>query len=460
MMRGAAASVRRGLLILFKNYLVVAYAFSSFLADSTMPVESGSAALPPAEESGGESAAIAAGKRLLRSKAILGRYEGEICVRTIRGRPYDDVEAKAEEDKKAHDEEEDHNQVSCRYWLRKGAPRDDEEHVHQYDHAQVVVFFHGLGCSKYDFVGAVARLDRSWTLLALDWPREDPSSSKSERAAFNFETFDDLVSYAHAAIEGILGDRGRTSGVGAVPPGSGAFRPSNVRRRFALVGHSMGGKLATQYALRYPEQVWGLVNVEAHLHPKDPRAAEQLVRSGVADFLAHLRRTRTPADQAPEDPRDPLLDRQEFDPALAKWLATLESLTSSETFLGQARAIVHSQRTSNLWDGFLQLVRGNPKKVAFLYGEKSRTQVSASLDELQKVVQARGDARSAESLRIWEIPGAGHFPFFDNPVEFYARLNQFLSEAYAVESSGFHFQEDAASLSEGGCDGPRRAPDA
>lgn len=318
-----------------------------------------------------------------------------------------------------------------RYFFRKAVDASSEQSA---SCKPLVVFFHGLGCSKYDFVGAVDRLQKT-NVLAIDWPCTgilDPACFEnndayldalaSENQRFDLDVMAEL---AFKAIPQILEDLGYDS----VPP-------------FILVGHSMGGKIATLYASAHPESVSALVNIEGHLHPSDPRMARKLV-ADLDKEIESLSSCHSPARRIDREARvvEPAFQRVQNhflgsmpdSDAIAKWMQVMERMTSPRGFFAQARAIANEGQNNpeRLWRLFVNLATSDaalasadmvcPMKILHIYGERNRELLMTSLDIYQN--------QSNCCIGIREISGCGHFPFFDNPAEFWMVLETWLFES-------------------------------
>jgi len=302
-------------------------------------------------------------------------------------------------------------------------------------HEPLIVFFHGLGCSKYDFVGAIDRLQKA-SVIAIDWPctgvLEDKQFDEDEavldylvesRGGFNFSA---MVEFAYRAIKAILQDLGY-----------------DQNSKFILVGHSMGAKLATLYAGTYPADVLALVNVEGHLHPLDPKMAIKLIRDlqQAIDRKAECASEADITKEAFQCLQDQVLEGVPDSDAVAKWVQVMKHMTSAKGFYAHASAIVSEGKTApdRLWELFVKLASseqseeaatlGQPRdetcefatmKLMHIYGELNREALSSSLKLYR--------SRCTERLTIREIAGSGHFPFFDNPKEFWAVLEEWLSQ--------------------------------
>jgi len=338
-------------------------------------------------------------------------------------------------------------ELPIRYAFREAAEMMCSKDVDQQG-KPLVIFFHGLGCSKFDFVGALHRLPFA-DVLVFDWPftgilkpahfRQDSALLEAlNNLGLSFD-FDLMVRFAHAAIHSILRELGR--------PG---------KQRFTLVGHSMGAKVAVLYASRHREDVQCLVNVEGHLHPSDPKMAHKLVKdleATLEDAMsqkaprpapdAKRRRIATDAkskliEDTFEQLQKSFLEGTPDSDAIAKWMHAMERMTLPCGFYAQAKAIAieGAEKPDRLWQEFVELGRRNrddalcrkPLKLLYIYGERNRAALSTSKGIYELAHRADGI-----DIRITEIAASGHFPFFDNPKDFWTTLEGWLQEVLRRE---------------------------
>ena len=104
-----------------------------------------------------------------------------------------------------------------------------------------VVLIHGDGGSTYDFTFSIFdRMQRQYRTIVID----RPGLGYSERPARGYDPFVQ-ARYLHAAVDSL-----------------GAERP-------VLVGHSRGGTVALAYAISYPEDVRGVVDLAGQVYPEE-----------------------------------------------------------------------------------------------------------------------------------------------------------------------------------------------
>jgi len=137
--------------------------------------------------------------------------------------------------------------------------------------AQTVLLIHGFSASLHTWEPWLPHLSDQFRLVSLDLPGHGLTSAPAGYQA-NMEAYRDLVA---------------------------AFAETQGLERFALVGSSMGGNVAWEYALAHPEQVQALVLVDASGWP-DERAEDaeealvfKLLRNPIAaPLLRDLDNTR------------------------------------------------------------------------------------------------------------------------------------------------------------------------
>ncbi len=195
----------------------------------------------------------------------------------------------------------------------------------------------------------------------------------------------------------------------------------------AVVGHSMGGMVATRFALMFPERVEKLVLVNP---------------IGLEDWKRRVPYASVDASYAAEMKKTPASIREymtksyfdgewkaEYDPLLAlqagwaigpdrEQLARVAALTSDMVF---TQPVVHEF-------GDLQV------PVLLIIGERDRTaigkdraspEVAASLGQYQKLGKAAAEA--IPGAKLVALPGIGHLPQYEAFGDYWKALSGFLS---------------------------------
>lgn len=114
-----------------------------------------------------------------------------------------------------------------------------------------LVFLHGYTCNLEDWRWTANALAERYRVLLFDLSCHGRSEKTGEDL-----NLDGLTEDTHAIIQGL-----------------GIEKP-------VLIGHSMGGMVALDFALRYPEEVRALVLAEAHTHID---TTARIIGSGVYD---------------------------------------------------------------------------------------------------------------------------------------------------------------------------------
>lgn len=145
-----------------------------------------------------------------------------------------------------------------------------------------------------------------------------------------------------------------------------------------LIGYSLGGRLAMQYAVRFPEKIASLTIMSAHFGLTDPEEKKR-----------RLAIDETWAKQFLEDPIDEVLQRW-YDQPLFRTLRVDLSMRKKQNVAGLAQTFVHY---SVAGQPFVQ-----PQNALYLVGE-----YDLKYRELY------------QSVPHEIIPGAGHAVHLENP---------------------------------------------
>ncbi|MBN1761517.1 MAG: alpha/beta hydrolase [Methanomicrobia archaeon] len=232
-----------------------------------------------------------------------------------------------------------------------------------------VVYLHGLGCSKNDFLEAINSPElKEYTLVGFDFPGCGNSPYPS---GFHLE-IDDLVEITHLVLSKLQIDE------------------------FVIVGHSMGGLVALLYAERYKEHVKGFVNVEGNLAPEDCFFSREVTQHSFDYFttaaLPELKRRLT---------HSPNRGFRNYAETLGK--------ASERAYFDYSPPLVDYSDSGSLVRRFIGLRM--PK--LFVYGSENR-----GLSYLPTLKEG-----GCETV---EIPRSNHFPGYDNPHAFYQAIAAFL----------------------------------
>ena len=195
-----------------------------------------------------------------------------------------------------------------------------------------VVLIHGWGSSKRDWDGVIQHLVPEFTVLTLDLPAHGESTTSAESVTI-VQMADDVAAAMDAA--GI--------------------------ERAAIVGHSMGGAIAAEFAARYPARASVLIGADTwhylQLYPKQDEAGVDAFASSFAvdfpasvDALVEMSSIPSTPDEVKDEVRKSTLAvdlplaltelvdllRWDLDGALARVTAPIVSLVSDELVSDEA----------------------------------------------------------------------------------------------------------------------------
>lgn len=228
--------------------------------------------------------------------------------------------------------------------------------------ADLLVFVHGLACSKQTFREAWARSEfRDHALLALDLPGFGRSARPPHFAGT-------LEAQAHVLA---------------------AVIDAYASRRVHLVAHSLGGSIATLMGERSLARLASFAVIEARLCRSSCGVTGRAAAMSFEQFQAELLpafRQRVAAD--------PLscFDVDRTEPA---------------AFFASACSLIRHVEGGELFQRFV----ASPCRKKFIYGSDNRH---------------LAEVRSLSSNLLIEIPGSGHFPMHANPQSFYSLLSDFV----------------------------------
>lgn len=225
-----------------------------------------------------------------------------------------------------------------------------------------ILYLHGLGCSKGDFL-PMSRCPAMapFRLLSFDFP----GCGDSPYADAIRLRIDDLVELTRRFVTALTLDD------------------------FVIVGHSMGGLVALLYCEAFPNGVRAFINVEGNLAAEDCTFSRKAVSYGFASFQTTLF-SELKAELAKAEGR-----------GFARYLATLEHGASARAYHDYAFQTVAYSDSGTLLDRWLALAM--PK--LFIHGSQN--------DHLTYLPQLHNSM-----CGVARIAGANHFPFHDNPADF------------------------------------------
>jgi pimeloyl-ACP methyl ester carboxylesterase len=249
-------------------------------------------------------------------------------------------------------------------------------HYHSYGQGAPLVILHGLFGSLDNWHSASRRLAPHFQVFALD-------QRNHGRSPHSFE-----MSYP-AMAEDVR-----------------EFLSAQGIQRAHILGHSMGGKTAMQFAANFPEQVDRLVieDIAPRLYP--PRHEQVLAGLRSLDLACHRTRLEMEETLAPWVPdrsmRQFLLKNVAHDPAGGfKWKIGLQELQAAYPSLGQPPQF------------------GAPftGPTLFVRGEDSDYLLAEDEDLIRQFFP---------TARLQTIPRAGHLPHVENPDVFVSTVVEFL----------------------------------
>ena len=254
-------------------------------------------------------------------------------------------------------------QLQIAYFIRPG-PRE------------TILYLHGLGCSKNDFLGATCTDElQAYTLIALDFP----GCGKSPYPENMVLGIDDLVEITNTFVS----------------------RLSLANR--VVIGHSMGGLVALLSIQRYDDHIRGFINVEGNLASEDCFISREVTQYSLSEFretgFQNLKHTFSQSENK----------------GFQQYVKTLERYSCPKAIFDYSPSLVNYSDTGNLIQRFTQL--RIPK--IFIYGSENKP--LSYIPQLKK-----------KGCEVVEIPESNHFPFTDNPRDYYRVISTFLKKGGVV----------------------------
>ncbi|HDZ41121.1 MAG TPA: alpha/beta hydrolase [Bacteroidetes bacterium] len=233
---------------------------------------------------------------------------------------------------------------------------------------ETVLYLHGLGCSKSDFLGATKiETLNSHTLVALDFPGHGNSGYLEKL------DIDDLVEITRLFVEKL-----------------------NLHD-LILIGHSMGGLVAVLFSERYAGRVKAFVNVEGNLKSEDCTFSRQAVMVDYDTFVNETFRNFK------------IILQFSKKPGFKKCAEILGKFNPQKAMFDFSPSMVTYSDSGKLIQKFTSLKI--PK--CFIHG--SENNVLSYIPELEE-----------KGIPVFEISDSNHFPQYDNPGEYHSVIAEFL----------------------------------
>lgn len=175
---------------------------------------------------------------------------------------------------------------------------------------------------------------------------------------------------------------------------------------FHIIGHSMDSLTTLELAHHKPEVVRSFVNIKGNLAPEDCFISRQIFNWDSKDMDMFLNDFIMRCCQSP------------FYSA-ALYAASIQQRVQVGAIRGIFESMVQLSDDGSLLAKFLSL----PFPKAFMSGEQH-----ASLSYLPKL--------EAAGVKLVEIPSAGHFPMYSNPVAMWAAIQDVIQRADGQQSTG------------------------
>ncbi len=270
-------------------------------------------------------------------------------------------------------------------------------HMHYRDEGQrppahTLLLIHGFSASLQTWEPWVQRLGNEYRLVSLDLPGHGLTQSPAGYQA-SIEALRDAVF---------------------------AFTEQQQLSRFTIVGSSMGGNVAWEYALAHPEQVEALVLVDASGWPEtragldqDPPIFKLLRNPVLGPLLRDLDNTR--------------LIRQGLEAAF--YDPTLVDDVMVRRYTQLARAPGHRDILLQMTLGFRERHYATPERLAAL--RMPVLILSGDTDRLVPVEHARQFNSAIAGSQLVVFEQTGHVPQEERPDESAAATREFLARVYS-----------------------------
>lgn len=273
-----------------------------------------------------------------------------------------------------------------------------------YGEGPAVVLIHGIGDSSATWAGLVRELGRDYTVIAPDLLGH--GASDKPRADYS------VAAYANG-VRDLLGVLGID--------------------RATLVGHSLGGGVAMQFAYQFPERTERLVLVSAGGVGREVTPVLRAVSLPVAAALLSL--LGLPGMRWYTRVVVGLLkclntDLGQDAPAFVRLVDALPDATSRNAFVRSLRAVVDWRGQAITMLDRCYLAEGMP--TLLLWGTR---------DSVIPVRHAYRAHAAMPGSRLEIFHGAGHFPFTADPARFLAAVRDFIATTRPADWSPERWRE-------------------
>ncbi|MFF2137422.1 alpha/beta fold hydrolase [Streptomyces sp. NPDC058193] len=268
----------------------------------------------------------------------------------------------------------------------------------------VILLIHGIGDSSATWTELIPELARHHTVIAPDLLGH--GASDKPRADYS------VAAYANG-IRDLLGVLGI--------------------ERATLVGHSLGGGVAMQFAYQYPERTDRLILVSAGGVGREVNPVLRAVSLPGADLMLSALRLPGMRSQVGLFTRlIRLLDTDLGQDAgeLIDLVDALPDATSRSAFISTLRAVVDWRGQVVTMLDRCYLAQGMP--TLLLWGSR---------DSVVPVDHAYGAHAAMPGSRLEIFEGAGHFPFHTDPVRFRDLVEDFMSTTAPADWSQERWRE-------------------
>ncbi|MEU2458915.1 alpha/beta hydrolase [Streptomyces sp. NPDC012473] len=267
-----------------------------------------------------------------------------------------------------------------------------------------VLLVHGIGDSSATWAEVIPQLARYYTVIAPDLLGH--GDSDKPRGDYS------VAGYANGLRDllGVLGIE-----------------------RATLIGHSLGGGVAMQFAYQYPERTDRLILVSAGGVGREVNPVLRAVSLPGADLVLSMLRLPGMRGQVGLFTRlIKLLDTDLGQDAgeLLDLVDALPDTTSRSAFISTLRAVVDWRGQAVTMLDRCYLAQGMP--TLLLWGSR---------DSIVPVRHAHGAHAAMPGSRLEIFEGAGHFPFHSDPARFLALVEDFIRTTAPADWSQEHWRE-------------------